>query len=294
MLVQVSSKCSIEGVTQAFSTVLVSIVPIFFWVFAVVPNILQHSMETVEQCSTAVEVLQSLHNSGDLHTLVVYILCHFRTACLVLKDYIPEHQVETVTITLLILTCVALLMSGVFGGTGNGQQVASAPSTIPVDSTDTGNTVATERVLGDKSTEKNEANTDSIQIPTSTSFDKSTSMVAILSVNVWSVCLLSTLVILAHTFAHHFSLGVFLTCLYLPSLIFVTLMQLCTTKTAKWKLVTWVACMIAILVYQCMLMLFIESWFPVHTYPYKLCVVLSCVVSIGVCSTVGSLIRMLC
>ena len=281
MLIQVSSKCSIEGVTQAISSVLVSIVPIFLWVFAIVPNILQHSMETVEQCSTAVEVLQSLHRSGDIHSLVVYILCHFRTACLVLKEFIPENQVETATRALFILTCATMLTSSLFGSVSNGQ-----PRIIPADSTGTGNLVASEQEVCVSSQDRSETKTDS-------KFDKNTNKVAILSVNVWSVCLLSTLVILAYTFAHHFSLGLFLACVYLPSLIFVTLMQSCTTKTAKWKLVTWVACVIAILVYQGLLVLYIENWFSVHIYPYKLCIVLSCVVSIGVCSTLGALIRML-
>ncbi len=281
-----------EGITHAVYTVLVNILPLLLWLTAIMPIILQHtsSMENIGQCSSAVEVLQSVYKNGDLYTLGVYVSCRFRTACWVVKEFIPVGQVSTVSNTLLILACLTTLVASVFHSVGKIRSTVPKPITIVA----TENIEISEDTLCGSGQDTNATNIESSNSKKRfVSSVENTDLVSEMAASVWLVCLLCVLVTLAHTFAHHFSLGLFLTILYLPNMIFVTHVQSCTMKTAKWKLVACRVCLAAVLVYQGIVMLYMENWFSVHTYAYKLCITLSCIVCIGVSSTMGVLIRFL-
>jgi len=276
-------------------TLLVSMFPLLLWLTAIMPIILQHtsSTENIKQCRSAIEILQSVYKNGDLYTLGVYLTCRFRSVCWEVKEYIPVGQISTVSNTLLLLACVTTLVASVFHCAGKVLSTMLKPITkgTIVENTPerTENNVVSEDVLCKSGQDTSATNTESSKKGLVSPVEN-TDLVSETGASVWLVCLLCVLVILAHTFAHHFSLGLFLTMLYLPNMLFVTHVQACTVKTAKWKLVACVVCLAVMFLYQGLVILYMENWFSGHTYAYKLCITLSCVVCMGVCSTVGVLI----
>jgi len=269
-------------------TLLVSMFPLLLWLSVIIPIILQHtsSVENIEQCSSAVEVLLSVYKNGDLHTLGGYVSCRF-------QEFIPVGQITTVNNTLLLLACLTTLVASVFHSVRKVRSNVPKPVTkgTIVENTPerTENNVVSEDVLCKSGQDTSATNTESSKKGLVSPVEN-TDLVSETGASVWLVCLLCVLVILAHTFAHHFSLGLFLTMLYLPNMLFVTHVQACTVKTAKWKLVACVVCLAVMFLYQGLVILYMENWFSGHTYAYKLCITLSCVVCMGVCSTVGVLI----